>query len=100
MEQKKVTGTDEVGDPERVGHDGDGLCDLVGDLHRVMVDQPAEDDRPVERGDRLLGEEGGENVADKATDGVEGEEIQRIVGANEELWGQGEVGGSVGARSR
>jgi hypothetical protein len=59
-----------------------------------VVVQPAAGDRreAVEMGDVVGCEEGGQDVADEAADGVFGEDVEGVVDAQEELELRGVVG--------
>lgn len=85
---------DDAGQDEAVRHAGHGVGKLVAQLNPVVV-QPAAGDRAeaVEMRDVVGCEEGGQDVADEAADGVLGEDIEGVVDTEEEL----ELGGVVGA---
>lgn len=84
---------DDAGHDEAVRHAGHGVGQLVAQLDPVVV-QPAAGDRreAVEMGDVVGCEEGGQDVADEAADGVFGEDVEGVVDAQEELELRGVVG--------
>lgn len=76
---------DEVHDPEDdSGHDegvpqsGGGVGHLEPELLVVVVEPPARDGCPVERGNGGLCEEAGEEVTDDTADRVRGEDLERV----------------------
>lgn len=84
---------DEAGAAERVDAAGDGVGELVAELYPVVVEPAAGDlGKAVEVRYVVCGEEGGEDVADEPADGVFGEDVERVVDAEEEFELRGVVG--------
>ena len=85
---------DQAGAAEGVDAAGDGVRELVAELDPVVVEPAAGDlGEAVEVGYVVRGEEGGQDVADQAADGVLGEDVEGVVDAEDEL----ELGGVVGS---
>lgn len=77
---------DQAGAAERVDTAADGIRELVAELDPVAVEPATGDDaEAVEMCYVVCGEEGSEDVADQTTDGVLGEDIERIIDAEDEL---------------
>jgi hypothetical protein len=83
---------DEAGSAEGVGTSGDGVSELVAELHPVMVEPAAWNlGEAIEMCYVISGEEGCEDVADETTDGMFGKDIKSIIDTEDEL----ELGGVV-----
>lgn len=82
------------GERERVGKGGNAVGELVAELNPVPVDPTAGDlGQAVEGGDRALGKEGGEEVADDAADRVRRKDVERFVNVEQEFEPGGKVAG-------
>jgi hypothetical protein len=84
---------DDAGQGEGVEAACHGICELIAELHPVVVEPAAGDHGyAIQMCNVVGGEESSEDVADEAADGVFGEDIEGIVDAEDEL----ELGGIIG----
>lgn len=91
---------DHRGANERIETTSDGVGQLVGQLDPVEIQPASVDDlHVVEVGDGFAGEEGGADVSNKSTNGVNGEDIERVINSDEELELRSIVGASCSEHS-
>ena len=85
---------DDAGSAERVGEAGCAVGKLVAELDVVTVEPPTRDDGDAVKSGNVVGsEEGGEDVADDATDAVLGEDVESVIDSDPEL----DLGGEIAA---
>jgi hypothetical protein len=86
---------DETCANEGIGATSERVSQLVRELHPVVIEPTTLDaGNAVETGDVVCSKESGENVADKAADAVDGENVEGVVNAEDEL----QLGSVIGKR--
>ena len=88
---------DDAGTDEGVCRAGDAVVQLVCELDPVVVEPATVDDGgPVEMRNVVRSEESGEDIARNAADGVQGEDVKRVVDLEPVLDLGAEVAGDGG----